>query len=323
MKKHVKKCNKVKLQQALEAADYYKPRVNVLRPTAAQRPSKPEWTDEDCKEVILVVERLYAKATSDYQMATGEVPDWSLTKDVVATEMRHQLQGRHITSFLESSRLLDPQYLYIEYGAGKGGLSRAISDHMTGNSKHLLLECESRRHKHDRQVDTHMTRIRINIADFDTETHCQGQAIVGVAKHLCGGATDLSLVSMTKPLVDCRGLGLATCCHHLCTLDTYFGLDYMTAIGVDEPTLLKVFRCTSWGVSGAIRLNESLIDTVERTRIGLMAKRVIDIGRIMKLKEHFDDVRLSKYCESEVSPENVLLLAVSPRKPSVVDRESS
>mmetsp|Transcript_4582 Transcript_4582/g.8742 ORF Transcript_4582/g.8742 Transcript_4582/m.8742 type:complete len:372 (-) Transcript_4582:13-1128(-) len=310
LKKHVKKCNKVKLQQELEASDYYKAKVNVLRP-AIERGPRLEWSDEECAAMIALIEKLYTQAIKDYEQATGEAPDWGLSRVTGTVALRHQLQSRNITGFLEKSSLLSPDYLYIEYGAGKGGLSKALSEHMNRNSKHLLLDCDSRRHKCDRLIDTHMTRIRINIADFDTEQHCQGQSIVGIAKHLCGGATDMSLVSMTKPRVSCLGLALATCCHHLCSLDTYFGLDYLTSIGVDEDTLNKLIRSTSWGVSGAIRHNETQITSAQRTQAGFMAKRVIDIGRVMKLKESFEHVKLTKYCESEVSPENVLLLAYS------------
>lgn len=43
--------------------------------------------------------------------------------------------------------------------------------------------------------------------------------VVGVCKHMCGGALDISLRALLKTKMS--GCILASCCHHLCSYDTY------------------------------------------------------------------------------------------------------
>ena len=58
--------------------------------------------------------------------------------------------------------------------------------------------------------------------------------MVGIAKHLCGGASDLTLKSFeqlqnTKVELNSKlaGLSIATCCHHACDTKTYVNLDFI------------------------------------------------------------------------------------------------
>ena len=81
----------------------------------------------------------------------------------------------------------------------------------------------------------------MDIADFDIVKyldHIQKTTakekqvnIVGIAKHLCGGATDLTLTSIQK-LEGVKsgllaGVAIATCCHHSCDTLTYVNLEYI------------------------------------------------------------------------------------------------
>lgn len=43
--------------------------------------------------------------------------------------------------------------------------------------------------------------------------------IVGVCKHMCGGALDISVRALLKTKMS--GCILASCCHHLCSYDSY------------------------------------------------------------------------------------------------------
>jgi len=54
----------------------------------------------------------------------------------------------------------------------------------------------------------------MDIKDFDLSYFAEKKNIVGVAKHLCGGATDLSLASFKLVTSALKGLAMATCCHH-------------------------------------------------------------------------------------------------------------
>ncbi|KAJ4844780.1 hypothetical protein Tsubulata_003493 [Turnera subulata] len=59
------------------------------------------------------------------------------------------------------------------------------------------------------------------------------------------------------------------------------------------------------GIEGVVRS----IKAVERAALGFKCKQIIDMGRMMWLKEHGMYARLVKYVASSISPENHLLLA--------------
>ena len=110
---------------------------------------------------------------------------------------------------------------------------------------------------HIRNSGFETDRIRIDIADFDLIKYLSlkqektNPRIIGIAKHLCGGATDLALTSYHKLNDDqLIGLSMATCCHHLCDSKTYVNLDYIRKeFGITEKEFDVIVRCSSWGIS--------------------------------------------------------------------------
>ncbi len=90
--------------------------------------------------------------------------------------------------------------------------------------------------KHHRE-NPYFHRFRTDISDFDMNAlpkmvddlkFSLGERIipgvVGVAKHMCGGATDLSINSLLKydkSKIELKGVFIATCCHHRCTVSLY------------------------------------------------------------------------------------------------------
>lgn len=99
-----------------------------------------------------------------------------------------------------------------------------------------------------RQAELPFERLRIDLQDFWARGHPLlqgGQAWAALGKHLCGAATDFSLrccladqhsaedlallraqpaaapepgqQPLHSPCSGCRGLAIATCCHHRCT----------------------------------------------------------------------------------------------------------
>ena len=77
-----------------------------------------------------------------------------------------------------------------------------------------------------------VTRLRVDIGDLDLGRALTQdsdmvsprgtQGVVGVSKHLCGAATDLTLrcVVGTLPRARFQGLMIALCCHHRCDWTT-------------------------------------------------------------------------------------------------------
>lgn len=55
---------------------------------------------------------------------------------------------------------------------------------------------------------------------------------------MCGGATDLTLNSLTNELENLKGFVIATCCHHLCDLKTYNNIEFLKNIGVQNEQMM-------------------------------------------------------------------------------------
>ena len=105
-------------------------------------------------------------------------------------------------------------------------------------------------------------------------------------------------------------IGIATCCHHRCEWDLYCGREFF----LEELKLFKaeaeakaffdrLVRIASWGVAH---------QEPERRKLGIMAKRLIDVGRAHWCERNLrcDALRdVRNYCHpQEVTPENGLLL---------------
>lgn len=145
---------------------------------------------------------------------------------------------------------------------------------------------------------------------------------------------------------DLRGLAIATCCHHLCQWKHYINKSYLTNMGISKEEFHAMTWFTSWAVDAdhssalsdaadAVNLTPDVLPivrekkdvgeeeeeveatikelkAVQRATIGFMCKDIIDMGRLMWLKQHRQgllEARLVKYVPSNISPENHLLIA--------------
>jgi tRNA:m4X modification enzyme len=304
---HVRKCNKTRMINELVTSDFYAKGINTIRPSTDLKPYELR-EYEETMAFIRRVNELYDKTKEIYKTITSEpLPEILLpSKDLKSS--RHHIQSELLVSYLETYNLIDTDYLYIEFGAGKGALSHYISLKFNDQSKHLLVEREARRYKYDRN-HTNFRRIRCDIADLDLSSW--QDKLVGVGKHVCGAATDLSITAIGRG--KSKGLALATCCHHLCELANFISKDLLNELGFEDIDILSLFKCSSWAVSGAIRNNNTDLCTELRTETGMKAKMILDIIRAKELSHSYDTVRLLKYCTSDLSPESNLLIAVNTR----------
>lgn len=120
------------------------------------------------------------------------------------------------------------------------------------------MDRDTRRFKLDKAFkDSFLSfREKLDIADFDLlkflahHENLHSLPIVSIAKHLCGGATDLALTSLSlqDPLL-IAGVSIATCCHHCCDTATYVNLPYLEALGFTEEELTILPRISSWAIS--------------------------------------------------------------------------
>ncbi|CAM8882885.1 unnamed protein product [Rhodiola kirilowii] len=192
-------------------------------------------------------------------------------------------------------------------------------------------------------------RLKIDIEDLnlDAVEALWGKPYLAIGKHLCGPATDLTLQcslgdKTPDPLVNgnlskrLKGLAIATCCHHLCQWVHYANKNYFINFGFTEAHFNAITWFTSWAVDAdhgsdvedvmhcrmnfepSMEVNGTgttvdnfvrSMSAVERAVLGFKCKEIIDMGRLMWLKEHTMESRLVKYVPANISPENHLLVA--------------
>lgn len=187
-------------------------------------------------------------------------------------------------------------------------------------------------------------RIKADIKDLDLVEGLKAMngdetlpgSICAISKHLCGCATDLTLqclfngsyaprseaVSDSKPAL--RGIVIALCCRHICNYQSYpiSGRKFLESNGIvktpqDFQTLAKM---TSWAVCSRrpgidvkdTELHYSKLSVEEREQCGLWARRFIDYGRVQSLRELGMNTELYQYVTSDISLENVALVARWP-----------
>ncbi|KAK8973253.1 hypothetical protein V6N11_013239 [Hibiscus sabdariffa] len=194
-----------------------------------------------------------------------------------------------------------------------------------------------------------LERLKIDIEDLNLNAvkSLQGLPYIAIGKHLCGPATDLTLrccqvnernVEQCGSNCHLKGLAIATCCHHLCQWKHYINKKYLTSLGISKEEFHAITWFTSWAVDADhssdlsddidFKLHPESIEkeecnedangveavarnmkAIERAKLGFMCKQIIDMGRLMWLKEHGLETELVKYVPPSVSPENHLLIA--------------
>ena len=111
---------------------------------------------------------------------------------------------------------------------------------------------------------------------------------------------------------------VATCCHHRRDIRTYVNPSYLDDLGFTKDYEKNwLFKTTSWAVSGAYRIDRAAEDesisqnSIKKTITGYKAKRILELGRAMVVKDKCGlKVCLKQYCSKAESPENMLLIGI-------------
>jgi len=240
---------------------------------------------------------------------------------------------------------------FLEFGSGKGYLTSKMVEYYPEINHIALIDRGKFKMTADRFLrQKSLQRVRCDIADFDPsklEAPISHPNIKWVCygKHLCGGATDLTLRCCSKHLISsCEngsggvyGFALASCCHHLCSWDQYVGKLSLSQFFSPQDFELMALMC-SWAMCGHSPCHPSSQDlapdvpagatnegtpahgkwkphhTISRARrmaIGAKCKEIIDRGRILwwteELGHRGEDL---VYIDQKASGENRLLLGI-------------
>lgn len=151
----------------------------------------------------------------------------------------------------------------------------------------------------------HRARIDIehlDLACFLKETLPQSQ-LVAISKHLCGAATDLTLVALANSKIPFRGLVVAMCCRHACVYERLLpaARKFLEEHGVSKEQFPLLRRIATWAVSGVEQ---------ERAQLGKWARRMVDMARVHAVTELWGEeymVELVEYAEEDTTLENQCL----------------
>eukprot|EP01029_Cantina_marsupialis_P022288 TRINITY_DN5433_c0_g2_i1.p1 TRINITY_DN5433_c0_g2~~TRINITY_DN5433_c0_g2_i1.p1 ORF type:complete len:455 (+),score=154.22 TRINITY_DN5433_c0_g2_i1:46-1410(+) len=277
LKKHLKICNKHKLEASLEDKPYYSKGVNF------GEIDETETSKLTLKDIVLKYdinfEEFSAKIESLYDEHIGDLPrevivqekcvemiEEAKAKGAKRAILRHLIQQASIVGHMEKVGLTNKEQLFLELGSGRGTLSLALQKAVPQLDA-ILIDRAAVRRKTDaklRESGGRSGRVRIDIQDLDLKKlpDIQNRCIVGCGKHLCGVGSDFALRCMAAtfdsnttdeegPKCHVDGIAIASCCHHVCFWNHYVGRDYFTEVLNISPLEFDLMRrVASWAVCG-------------------------------------------------------------------------
>lgn len=327
LEKHLKICN---AREPDELPPYINPGCNLGDPPSTEADENIKLQDvpqATLEPIISKVNQLFENfvaGTIETELKNHPVLAEELSNETYGNEKRRHLQQTSsILGIMNESGFLKSKTFFIEYGAGKAALSfwLATAVKELENAKVLVVDRASHRNKKDNQIrDRNLVeRIRADIGDLDLQHLDMAkkyETIVGVSKHLCGGATDLALRCIVKGNengVNTSGFIICVCCHHQCTFDSFVGRDWLIEQGIDRGMFNVVIRMVSWYVCGDgqnrekrnIAVNE--VERKEREEIGWKCKRLLDYARLRYMERNGYKCRMSFYADKIATLENICI----------------
>merc|ERR1712013_93270 len=294
LKKHLKKCNVTRKKQV----PYYSENINLVlknyEETTEEKLPLHMVPVEELKELINKVRRCYADHCCQGDMVVAK--QQTCRHPVLQEELdntdngpaarKHLIQQASLISLLEGSGSLKDESIFIEFGAGRGALSHWVQKamHKKKNTKFLLVDRSNNRNKLDcyHKGEDHgpnFERLNIDIQHLDlgcVDSLSENSLdVTAIGKHLCGGATDLSL----KCLFDATPAGsindiqeevepsskkrrvefvssrvhsvlFALCCYHRCTWNTYVGHEFFNQQQFTTLQFARLTKMAGWSTCG-------------------------------------------------------------------------
>lgn len=334
LEKHLKICNVKKLENT---ASYVKKGINTGGSEGNAEDDENfrlrDVPQEEIDKVTKIVEKLFdefVEGNIKSCVKSHKVLDEEIKKEIYGDDkLRHLIQTSSILGILEDNKLFTTNTCFIDLGAGKGNLSywlsKAILDDKIENSKVLVIDRASHRHKRDNLIrETGVVdRLRVDIGDLDMKEldFCPSTSIVGVSKHLCGRATDFALrciINGNSGNIKTKGFLICVCCHHQITFDSFLGRDWIVKQGVDRKVFNLITKMVSWTTCGDGKSREHHKEVgvncdekiKERELVGWKCKRLLDFARAEYMRDQGYDAKLCFYVEKEQTLENVCIFGV-------------
>ncbi|KNE72872.1 hypothetical protein AMAG_16972 [Allomyces macrogynus ATCC 38327] len=346
IEEHLTKCNSRIVPAPYRVVDFnlvHAPFTNAVTPLQAR-------SRDEIATLIAKVRKAYAAMLAEHgPIELVELDHAALDeKKKVKGTWKHVRQQASLVAHLERIGALETDRAFVEFGAGKGELGHYVQSALTSKTitaPFYTVDRSNFRLKFDRYMA--VERLALDIKDLDlAKVESLNLPVVALSKHLCGGATDLTLTCLghyanaVQPKQGISHVVIALCCHHRCTRETYVGMPWLERFGVTVDEVPVLGQMGGWAICGPERSvvaadeeeepehevsaeeqaaatapgeHYSGLTHAEREEIGFMVKRVLDYGRVVWLNEHGMDAKLVYYVDRAVSLENCALIAMPKR----------
>lgn len=265
---------------------------------------------------------------------------------------KHIDQQSSLVAHMKAASLLSSTHFYVEFGCGRAELLRTVNTCILYDEKErenqksdsygfglidrgvnrmkfdtkMVKDCE----KSTTSIVPIVKRLRIDIEHLHLDkflANVPARQVVGISKHLCGVATDLTLkLILNSETVNekFKGLVVAMCCRHACNWGQLLPQlrEFLKGYGIANESDFKVLKTiVTWAVCGpgntedlgnlSTTLNHvSGLEYTEREKLGLLARRMIDESRVSAARTLFGpsfQVKLFTYATRATTPENSCL----------------
>ncbi|KAF1750973.1 hypothetical protein GCK72_017524 [Caenorhabditis remanei] len=320
---HLKRCN-----SRIIEAEYIKIDANSIRgETKSTDKIDRRATEEEICEVVHKIWDCYetdVKYRLIVENKNNELVDKKLAENtqLCSEKRKHLVQISSILGHLESSGCLpsSSSSCMFELGAGKGQLAYWISK-AAPNGNYILMDRSGSRNKFDTAAkrenpNLSMSRYRCAIEHMDLskiEELKNSNEILAVCKHFCGSATDAGIRSLRNSGLKFNAALLIPCCHHKSRFAEYGGHEFLEKWEMnDEASFAALRYVASFATNGSVNIDtsggwKSLHPPVE---LGRRAKAILEVGRAIWLESVGFETKIIEYVPPEVSPENLLILAI-------------
>lgn len=239
---------------------------------------------------------------------------------------KHVEQQSLLVGHLRAKKMLSRDNFYMEFGCGKGELSRSINACLLHESKYSerdpttfgfgLIDRGTNRLKADARIGNDcgedrkpiIKRTKMDIEHLNLDKFLDSvkpEKLVGISKHLCGAATDLTLKLLFNSTYDI-GLLVAMCCRHVCDYRQLLpeSQRYLAEHGFGNSESFDwLKKVVPWAVSNL---------APEKEALGLAARRLIDESRLRAVEKQCPGrALLFMYTNKDVTREN-LCLCIDP-----------
>lgn len=343
--KHLKICNAVKerleIEHKEETCDWFSINYNL------QDLEKPEETldavinEDDWRQFMHEVTAKYNEIfTVDLALQDGKYTKGLEGRLEEVSNQKHILQQSSLIEKLIDHDLIDVNAVVVEFGCGRAEFSRYHNKAMIEtfkNSKkykpqYLLIDRAVPRLKFDKKMiadaeefeikNAEIRRLKVDIKDFKLAESLKtfpSQQFIGISKHLCGVATDLTLRCLLNaieddPEIKFKGCVIAMCCRHCCKYEWLLNesKEYLKKFGIDQSNFIYFKKMFAWATNGikpgvardAVNGHHSGLSYEQREIVGLKMRRILDESRKYAMEKRGFNVEIVKYIDRSISLED-------------------